>query len=168
MTSLYEIQKNLSAILDELSTCEDDDHATQLMAHLDILEVDRDKKLFGLISAYKNMRGDLEAHELEIARLKKAKESIDKGMERIEKYLRATIGAGNPWKSGVHAIKWRPSERCELREGITADHLPPCYQKVKYSADITLLKEDLKMLGDEDGPIKKYAELKAYWNLTVA
>lgn len=166
MTTLYEIQKELSLILDELATCEDDARAEELMAQLDKLEGDKDKKLFGLISAYKNIRGDLEAHELEMLRLKKAKERIEGSMERIENYLKATLGAGNKWSSGVHAISWRYSERCVPK--VEPEALPECYQRVKLEANVSLMKEDLKLLGDGDGPVKEFAEIVGKWNLKVA
>lgn len=167
MTTLYKIEGELQALLAEYSTCEDEARNAELWAKIQTLDCDRDRKLFGIVSAYKNMRGDLEAHEIELARLKKAKERIEKSMEGIEQYLRVTIGEGTKWSSGVHSISWRPSERCELREGIEAEDLPPCYQKVKYSADIALLKEDLKLLGADDGPVKRFAQIKRVFNLKV-
>lgn len=165
--NLYEIETNLRGLLNEYSTCEDEERCAELLRDIEKLDVDRDKKLFGLVSAYKNMRGEHEAHELELARLKKSADRIEKSMKSIERYLRVTIGEGNQWKSGVHSIKWTPSERCELRDGITVEDLPPCYQKAKWSSDISLLKEDLKLLGTEDGPIRRFAEIKKYWNLKI-
>lgn len=167
MSTLYQIEAELQLLLHEYSTCEDEERCAELLSKIEQLDVDRDRKLFGLVSAYKNMRGDLEAHEIELARLAKAKKRIEASMERVESYLRATIGEGAEWSSGVHSIKWRPSERCELVDGMTPEKLPPCYQKVKYSADIALLKEDLKLVGTEDGPVKRFAEIKKYWNLKV-
>ncbi len=167
MSTLYKIEGELQALLAEYSTCEDEVRNAELWAKIQELDCDRDRKLFGLVSAYKNMRGDLEAHEIELARLKKAKERIEKSMEGLENYLRVTIGEGTKWASGVHSIAWRPSERCELKEDIEVEDLPPCYQKAKWSADIALLKEDLKMLGDGDGPVKKFAEIKRVFNLKV-
>jgi len=165
MATLYNIQKELSLILDELSICEDDARAEELMAQLDRLEGDKDKKLFGLVSAFKNLRGDLEAFELEASRMKKAKESIEKNMERIEGYLKATIGAGNKWQSGVHSIGWRYSERCVPK--VDAEALPECYQRVKLEANVSLMKEDLKLLGDGEGPVKEFAEIVGKWNVKI-
>lgn len=167
MTSLYEIEGELQLLLNDYSTCEDEDRSQELLERINRLDFDRDRKLFGLVSAYKNMRGDLEAHEIELARLKKAKDRIEASMERVEGFFRAYIGAGNAWKSGVHSIGWRPSERCELVDGMTPEKLPPCYQKITYKADIALLKEDLKLVGTEDGPVKRFAELRKYWSLKV-
>lgn len=168
MSTLYQIEAELKFLLSEYSTCEDEERSAELWALIQALDFDRDRKLFGLVSAYKNMRGDLEAHEIELARLTKAKKRIEASMERVESYLRATIGEGTSWKSGVHSIGWRPSERCELVDGMTPENLPPCYQKVTYKADIALLKEDLKLVGTEDGPVKRFATIKKYWNLKVA
>jgi hypothetical protein len=167
MITLYKIESELQALLGEYSTCEDEERSAELLSKIEQLDVDRDRKLFGLVSAYKNMRGDLEAHEIELARLNKAKKRIESSMERIENYLRATIGEGAEWSSGVHSIKWRPSERCELKEGIDVNSLPPCYTNVTYKANISLLKEDLKLLGAEEGGAKHFAEIKKYWNLKV-
>jgi hypothetical protein len=167
MTTLYKIESELQSLLHEYSTCDDEERCEELLDRVNRLDFDRDRKLFGLVSAYKNMRGDLEAHEIELARLAKAKKRIESSMERIEGFLRAYIGEGKKWVSGVHSIGWRASERCELKEGIDAESLPECYQKLTVKADIALLKEDLKLLGAEEGGAKHFAEIKKYWNLKV-
>lgn len=167
MTTLYQIESELRLLLNEYSTCEDEERSAELWALIQAYDFDRDRKLFGVVSAYKNMRGDLEAHEIELARLAKAKKRIEASMERIENYLRSTIGEGTSWSSGVHSIAWRPSERCELLDTVDVEDLPPCYKKAKWSADIALLKEDLKLVGTEDGLVKRFAAIKKYWNLKV-
>lgn len=164
--TLYTIEGELAPLLNEYSTCEDEVRSLELYEQISALDVERDQKLFGICSAYKNLSAESEMFKAEIDRLKGVKARIDANVERLEGYLSRTIGEGTSWKEGVHSISWRPSKRLEPLVEINA--MPEKYVRVKKEFDKEILTKDLKAVPEgESALIKFLCRLVPCWNLKI-
>jgi len=110
------------------------------------IEDERDAKALNIAAMIKNFRAEAEALKTEKTRLAKRQQSAERKVDWLTRYLEQCVPSGTKLKDARATIGWRRSEGVRLT--VSPEELPEEYVRIKREANLTAIKECLK-LGDE-------------------
>lgn len=158
---LYEIANEFKDALEALNNAETEAEYYEAEVRLSALDADKDAKLESCCANLKNLRAEEEMIDNEIRKLKDKLDIAQAKANKFESYLVACLTPGEPWARGVHAIRWRKSERVIVDD---EDAIPSAYkvEHLKYTTDKVLIHKDIKC-----GAVVPGARLKEYQNIQI-
>lgn len=144
MKPLYEIQAALLPLIKRLEETTDPLEYELIMTEIDKLEIDKTQKLNGCCAYVKHLRVEIEAIANEVTRLKERMLKAQNAEVKFLDYMRMVLPLNESFKSPLHSISWRKSERAEP---VDASQIPAQYmrQKISYEPDKETAKQDMKM-----------------------
>lgn len=150
MSALYEIDKNLYQLL-EFDMVVDEETGEILFEESDIdnLLLSRDEKIENTGCYIKNLLSDIEQLKAEEKSLKERRQTKEKKVERLKKYLADSmlLFGDKKFETPRVALSFRKSKQVEIDEGVV---LPEEFIKVKVekSPDKTKLKDAILKQGE--------------------
>jgi len=138
---LYEITNEYATLLEEALQYASENNGeipAELSDAMDLLELEKDKKLDTLIRMYKNECSIASAIEVEIKSLKERMKSHDNKSEWIKRYIRDNIQEGEKKEFSCGKIGWRKSSSVEI---VDESKLPESVFVVIREASKTKIKE---------------------------
>lgn len=141
--TLYEIDEAILNLVDE-----ETGEVIDLEA-LEMLEMERDKKISNVACWIKDLKAEAEAIKAEKMNLAKRQATCENKVEQLKKYLADALG-GVKFKDSRCSISYRKSVSVQLDDG-ALEKLPDAFVKVEKSARLTELKEAMKEGKSFDG-----------------
>lgn len=140
MTTLYELQKDLYAILSRFAADElNDEERAAAQDSLEATLQERDIKISNCCALIKNWEADLESFDVEIKRLREKKALKERKIERLTNYVQYCL-SGQAWSNAVHKVAYRTSTAVEVADDA---NLPDPYVRIIREPDKATIKKDL-------------------------
>jgi len=149
---LYEIDSAIEALVDP------DTGELLDFEEFERMQMERDKKIEGVLRWYKNEIAEANAIKAEAAALTERAQAKQKKAEGIKGYLQYAT-AGTPFKCAVGEISYRSSQAVVISEDV---ELPDEYMRIKREPDKKALAEILKQ-----GTFIPGVELVSRTNMTI-
>lgn len=144
---LYEIDAEIQSLLDEANTIaaeNDGEIPDALDERLSALEIERDKKIHNVISAYKNVDAEVSAVGAELKSHQRRIKTLKNQREWLRVYL-DTFLRGEPYKDANHVISYRSSKSVKIPDTLKYDDVPETW----YAVEKKWLKTEIKKHIDE-------------------
>lgn len=111
--TLWEIDKRISDILEVGMHIDEETGEVLLTEDLDLLNIEREKKIEGIALYVKNLKAEAEAIHTEIDRLKGREESKKKKAERLTQYLSSAL-CGQKFETAKTSLFFRKSSVVQI------------------------------------------------------
>ena len=128
--------------------------------HMEQLKRNLDENLLGLGCLTKNLDAEAEAIKTEEKNLAKRRKAIENRSEKIKEMLADNLEEGKKLSDSRCVLSWIKSTSVEVT--VDPKFLPAEFQRIKYEADKTKIKDYLKTGQEVD-----YAELVEKQNLNI-
>ena len=136
---LYEIMQDIQLLLDGEINPETGEVEVNWEA-LEMLEVEKDKKISGLIGYYKNLSAEIDAHKTEEKRIKERRQSLENRQSSLKNFIDSLHkGEKAKYLGGIHQISYRKSVQV-VGDGV--DNIPESCIKT----EIKPVKSEIKKL----------------------
>lgn len=112
MAKLYEIDL-------EMEHCIDYETGEIDTERLESLQMERDRKIDGILSWIKNLRADAEAIRNEEKALAERRQTMTKRADRLTWFISQYL-AGERWSSPRNAVSWRKSDALVITDSVAA------------------------------------------------
>ena len=111
--TLWEIDKRISDILEFGMHIDEETGEVLLTEDLDLLNIERDKKIEGIALYVKNLKAEADSIHTEIDRLKGREESKKKKAERLTQYLSSAL-CGQKFETAKTSLSFRKSSVVQI------------------------------------------------------
>lgn len=138
---LWEIDERImQAVLEAVDQETGEVVSEEALERLDQLQMERQKKVEGVILWIKNLESEAEAIKNEERSLAERRKAKERKIESLKKFIDYSL-AGQEFETAKTKVSYRRSEAVEIEEGMT---VPVKYMRVKKEPDKTLIKKALK------------------------
>jgi hypothetical protein len=144
MLKLYEIDECIEKLNSEIEIYASEHEGEipdNIDAELEQMQLNREQKIGSIARWIRSLNAEYDALSIEYKRLKARRDSIDKRIESVKRFLSGAVGIGNKFKDSVVSIYWKKSESINV---IDPDLLPIEFQKITIEPNKTAIKEALK------------------------
>jgi len=138
MSNLYELSAKMKAV----QAMDDIDEQT-LMDTLESLEMEFTEKASNIARWVRDLEGDSEKIDAEIARLRSKKSAVDRKVESLKEYVRSTMIASGRTKIDDGVNTWRTQNNPPSVVVDSEESIPLCYytEKVVRNLDKNAIKQ---------------------------
>lgn len=158
MTTLYQIDEQINELLNTAEINEETGEIFVDFEKLNKLSMEKDKKIENIIRYYKDLIGDVDKFDAEIAVLTNVKKVIENKAESLKRYLDSSLPEkiyvdkkgetkSKKYEYGIHTITWRKSEKVvpdNDTDPIGCTPLKFIKKKEIVEADKTAIKDAIK------------------------
>ena len=137
---LYDIDSEIQAIYDEIEANEGV-LPDELETALNVLQMERTKKIENIVKLLKNIDGDETKLFVEIQCLQKKLQSLRNRKQSVRNFLAYAIGEGNKVKTSVASIYWM-NTKSTIADDV--EKIPEQYLKITKEPKLTLIKAALE------------------------